>query len=178
MKLLALADIDDPEWHGGEGRADALLSLGDVAAGVILRAAAAWKCPSVLAIKGNHDNDAPFPPPIIDLHLRTVELGGVRCAGLNGCLQYKPRGHFLYYQEEVEAFLESFPVVDVFLSHNSPRGIHDREDEVHTGFSGLNAYIERAMPRLLLHGHQHCNHETLAGRTRVIGVCGWRLINI
>ena len=98
--------------------------------------------------------------------------------GLNGCFQYKPRGNFLYYQEEVDAFLESFPAVDVFLSHNSPRGVHDREDEVHTGFNALNAYIERAAPRLLLHGHQHQENETLVGRTRVVGVFGWRVMEI
>ena len=178
MKLLVIADIDDLRWQGGCGRADALLSLGDIADAVILQAAEAWQCPAVLAVKGNHDDDAPFPEPIIDLHLRTCELGGLRFGGLNGCWQYKPRGHFLYYQEEVETFLAAFPAVDIFISHNSPRRVHDREDEIHTGFSGLNRYIERATPRLLLHGHQHQNSETAVGRTRVIGCFGWRVIEI
>ena len=70
-----------------------------------------------------------------------MELGGLRCGGLNGCWQYKPRGPFLYYQEEAEAFLADFPAVDIFISHNSPRRVHDREDEVHTGFNALNSYI-------------------------------------
>jgi Icc-related predicted phosphoesterase len=178
MKLLVLADIDDLRWRGGSGRADALLALGDIADMVILQAAESWQCPAVLAVKGNHDADAPFPAPVIDLHLRTVKLGDFGFGGLNGCLQYKPRGHFLYYQEEAEAFLDAFPAVDIFLSHNSPRGVHDREDEVHTGFTGLNAYIGRAAPRLLLHGHQHQDRESLVGRTRVIGVYGWKVIDI
>jgi uncharacterized protein len=176
MKLLVLADIDDLRWRGG--RADVLLSLGDIADAVILQAAEAWQCSSVLAVKGNHDADAPFPAPIFDLHLRTMELGGLRFGGLNGCWQYKPRGHFLYFQEEVEAFLAAFPTVDVFISHNSPRRVHDCEDDIHTGFAGLNSYIERTAPRLLLHGHQHQKRETLVGRTRVVGIFGWRLMDL
>lgn len=178
MKLLVLADIDDLRWRGGRGRADALLALGDIPDAVILQAAEGWQCPTVLAVKGNHDADVPFPAPVVDLHLRTVELGGLKFGGLNGCLQYKPRGQFLYYQEEVEAFLETFPAVDIFLSHNSPRGVHDREDDVHTGFIALNTYIERAAPRLLLHGHQHLERETRVGATRVIGVYGWKVIEV
>jgi Icc-related predicted phosphoesterase len=178
LKLLVLADIDDLRWRGGEGSADVLLSLGDIADAVILQAAAAWQCPAVFAVRGNHDSDAPFPEPIVDLHLRTAELGGMRFGGLNGCLQYKPRGAFLYYQEEVQSFLEDFPAVDIFLSHNSPRHVHDREDEIHTGFTALNTYLHRASPRFLLHGHQHQEHETLLGRTRVVGVYGWKVIEI
>ncbi|HEX7503541.1 MAG TPA: metallophosphoesterase [Acidobacteriota bacterium] len=178
MILLALADIDDLSWQGGRGRADALLALGDMADQVILQATEAWQAAAVFAVRGNHDSAAPFPPPIVDLHLRTAELGGLRFGGLNGCWQYKPRGAFLYYQEEAEAFLESFPAVDVFISHNSPRRVHDREDDVHTGFSALNSYIERAAPRLLLHGHQHRERETLVGATRVIGIYGWSVIEV
>lgn len=178
MKLLVLADIDDLRWRGGCGRADALLALGDIADEVILQAAENWQCPAVLAVKGNHDADAPFRAPVVDLHLRSVNIGEFSFGGLKGCLQYKPRGAFLYYQEEVETFLEAFPAVDIFLSHNSPRGVHDREDDVHTGFIALNTYIERAAPRLLLHGHQHLERETLVGRTRVIGVYGWRMIEV
>ena len=56
--------------------------------------------------------------------------------------------------------------------------MHDREDEVHTGFSALNSYIERVAPRLLLHGHQHRERETQVGETRVIGVYGWKVIEV
>jgi uncharacterized protein len=176
MKLLVLADIDELQWQGGRDRADVLLSLGDIADTVILQAAEAWQCPAVLAVKGNHDADAPFPAPIVDLHLRTMELEGLRFGGLNGCWQYKPRGNFLYYQEEVEEFLKAFPAVDIFISHNSPRHVHDRDDEIHTGFTALNAYIERTVPRLHLHGHQHVEWETVVNNTLVIGVYGWKVI--
>lgn len=41
MKILVLADIDDLNWQGGNGHADLLLALGDMADTVILQAAKA-----------------------------------------------------------------------------------------------------------------------------------------
>lgn len=70
--------------------------------------------------------------------------------------------------------LAAFPPVDIFLSHNSPRGIHDREDEVHYGFEGLTTYISKENPAFVIHGHQHVNKETQVGDTQVIGVYGHR----
>ena len=70
------------------------------------------------------------------------------------------------------------PPVNVFLSHNSPRVIHDRDDGIHVGFDGLNAHMSRAKPKLLIHGHQHVERETIADGTRVLGVYGWELIEV
>jgi Icc-related predicted phosphoesterase len=64
--------------------------------------------------------------------------------------------------------------VDIFVTHNSARLVHDREDDVHLGFAAFNQYIQRAKPKLMLHGHQHENIETLIGTTRVIGIYGYR----
>ena len=178
MKILVLADIDDLSLKHGPGRADLLLSCGDVADRVILEAAEAYECPAIFAVKGNHDSDEPFPSPIEDLHLRTIEHGGLTFGGFNGAWKYKPRGPFLYEQEEARKLLEDFPPVDVLLSHNSPRGIHDRDDGVHTGFQALNEYIERAKPAAVIHGHQHLVRESRLGETRIIGVHGRRLIEI
>ena len=178
MRFLVLADIDDLRWRGGTGRADAVLSCGDVADRVILEAAEAYGCRRVFAVKGNHDAFAPFPPPIVDLHLSAQVVEGITLGGFNGCWQYKPRGHYLYSQEEVERHLAAMPRVGLFLAHNSPRGVHDREDGVHLGFDAFTAYIHRARPRLLLHGHQHHAVETLVGETRVLGVHGHALIAV
>ena len=178
MKFLVLADIDDFRWRGGEGRADALLSCGDIADRVILEAAEAYGTPAIFAVKGNHDTDAPFPDPIVDLHLLVREFEGLKLGGMNGSWRYKPRGHFLYDQWEIEELLAEFPAVDIFLSHNSPRGIHDQDDDVHEGFDGLRSYLLRASPRVLIHGHQHVDRETVLGGTRTIGVCGHRVIEV
>lgn len=178
MKMLILADIDDLHWNHGEGDADLVLSCGDVFDQVILEAASAHSCAFILAVKGNHDADVPFTKPIIDLHLSVYEWKGIRFGGINGSWRYKSRGPFLYDQEEVQKCLATFPPVDVFLSHNSPRHIHDKEDAVHTGFEGLTAYIQRTKPRIVIHGHQHIDRETQLDDTRVIGVYEQRLIEI
>jgi len=178
MKLLIIADIDDFHWNHGEGKADVLLSCGDVSDPVILEAARAYACPLIFAVKGNHDTNAPFPKPIVDLHRRVCEHGGIRFGGINGSWRYKPHGHFLYDQEEVQRSLDAFPPVHVFLSHNSPRRIHDKEDEVHYGFDALNAYIQRAKPRFVIHGHQHVDKETQIEGTSVLGVYGHRLVEV
>ena len=178
MKILILADINEIHWKGGHGQADLLLSCGDVIDQVILEAAASFNCSRIFAVKGNHDPSGDFPSQVTDLHLRVEEFRGLRLGGLNGAWRYKPKGHFLYNQWEVDRFLASFPRVDVFISHNSPRGIHDKEDGVHCGFVGLKTYTERMKPKLLIHGHQHLNCETQLGETRIVSVCDHRLMEI
>lgn len=178
MKLLVLADIDDSCWKHGSGSADVLLSCGDIVDQVILEAARAYGCRVVFAVKGNHDSPQAFREPIEDLHLRSRTHDGIRFGGYNGSWRYKPKGYYLHDQDEVQDALDAFPPVDVFLSHNSPRGIHDREDGVHLGFEGMAAYIRRTNPTIAIHGHQHMVGETVFGETRVIGVYGYGLIQI
>jgi Icc-related predicted phosphoesterase len=177
MRFLVLADMDDLWWEHGEGQADVLLACGDLSDDVIRGAAEEYHCKRIFAVKGNHDRIESFPVPIHDLHLKVVEYDGLTFGGLNGSSKYKPRGSFLYEQEEIAAALANFPPVDVFVSHNSPRGVHDKEDGAHYGFEGLLAYIERAKPKLVLHGHQHISKATQIGPTRVIGIYGNRLID-
>lgn len=178
MNLLILADMDDFHWPHGGGRADLLLACGDLTDQLIQEAAQAYGNPRILAVKGNHDMPVPFPCPIEDLHLKVVEVGGLRIGGLNGCWKYKNRGAFLYDQTEAHALMADFPPVDILVTHNSPRGIHDREDGVHQGFDALNDYIHRHEPRLVIHGHQHVDRETVVGWTRIVGVYGQRLLAV
>lgn len=44
---------------------------------------------------------------------------------------------------------------DVFLTHASPRHIHDREDPCHKGFECFNWFIKKYAPTLMIHGHIH-----------------------
>ena len=178
MKILAISDIDDFHWEHGSGRADVLVSCGDVSEQVILEAAESYGCETILAIKGNHDSNMPFQQPITDMHLQVKEIHGLRFGGLSGAWKYKPRGHFLFEQWEVEKYLSNFPTVDIFFSHNSPRGIHDQEDEVHCGFDGLYTYVLGRRPRFLIHGHQHVNQVSKLGETTIIGVYGYKVIEV
>ena len=178
MRLLVIADIDDLRWKGGPGQADLLIACVDVSDPVILEVAEAYHCNRIFAVKGNHDFPASFPHPIVDLHLHVESYGEIAFGGFNGSWKYKPRGHYLYEQAEAMDLLKGFPPVDIFVSHNSPRGIHDKEDDIHTGFDVLRTYIQSAKPRLLIHGHQHLDAETLSAETKVLGVYGHRLIEV
>jgi len=178
MNILVIADDDSFTKTPTRERADVLISCGDMADQVILQTAEATQCSRVFAVKGNHDGAGSFPTPIADLHLRTENIGGLSFGGVRGSWRYKPRGHFLYDEDEVAEFLATFPPVDVFVAHNSPRHIHDRDDEVHLGFEAFVGYIRRAQPRFFFHGHQHISEETRIDETRVIGVYGQQRFDI
>lgn len=179
MRALVLADIDDFTWRGPSRPVDLVLSCGDVYDAVILGAARACSASQVFAVKGNHDSSLPFPAPITDLHLRAVTLpNGLRLGGFNGSWKYKPRGLFLYDQDEALMRIERLPAVDVLLSHNSPAGVHERDVDIHQGFEALLEYIHTHSPRLLIHGHQHLARETVVGRTRVVGVFGSTILEL
>ena len=45
--------------------------------------------------------------------------------------------------------------LDIFLTHASPRHIHDREDACHKGFDCFNWFIRHFRPTYLVHGHIH-----------------------
>jgi len=176
LNLLVIADDESLAPHLPDCSVDILVSCGDLPDGLISEAARRSNCREILAVKGNHDSSAPFPAPIKDLHLKVFEFHGLRFGGFCGSWKYKPRGNYLFEDFEVEQLLASFPAVDVFVTHNSPRLIQDRDDEVHTGFAAFNGYIQRAKPKLMLHGHQHQNVETVIAGTRVVGTFGHRLL--
>jgi Icc-related predicted phosphoesterase len=174
MNILVIADDESLSTRLPEIDADLLISCGDLPDDLILQVAARSCCREILAVKGNHDSSAAFKSPIREMHLVTYEFGGITFGGFCGSWKYKPRGNHLFEQSEVDQHLAAFPPVDIFIAHNSPRLIHDRDDEVHIGFTSFNNYIERAKPKLFLHGHQHENIETRIGETRVIGTFGYR----
>ncbi len=53
---------------------------------------------------------------------------------------------------------------DIFLTHASPRHIHDKEDQCHKGFECFNWFIEKFKPAMLIHGHIHL-YDLQATRT-------------
>lgn len=55
---------------------------------------------------------------------------------------------------------------DIFLTHASPRHIHDKEDPCHRGFECFNWFIKKFRPSLMLHGHIHL-YDLQAKRTTV-----------
>lgn len=45
--------------------------------------------------------------------------------------------------------------LDIFLTHATPRHIHDHEDPCHKGFDCFNWFIEKFKPTYMVHGHIH-----------------------
>jgi len=176
MTILVIADDDTVCNSVPEKRCDVLVSCGDLPDEVILMVAQRVKCTHILAVKGNHDSSGAFDSRITDLHLNTVTVDGVTFGGFGGSWKYKPKGHFLFEQQEVDAALETFPRVDVFVGHNSPNGIHDKADDVHIGFNAFVSYILDKHPKLFLHGHQHKNQRTFYAGTKVLGIYGHRTL--
>ena len=74
--------------------------------------------------------------------------------------------------------LRDFPRVDVFVAHNSPARIHERDADVHQGFEAFLDYIDRMQPAYFIHGHQHMNQVTRRGETTVVGVFGEALLDL
>jgi len=178
MTLLVIADDEALLKTLTDTNADVLVSCGDLPDQTIIHASQRCRCRHILAVKGNHDSSARFPAPIVDLHLRSHTIRGITFGGFCGAWKYKPKGNYLFDQADVESALAAFPRVDVFVTHNSPRMVHDRDDEVHTGFAAFNGYILRTHPRWLLHGHQHLNIESTVGETHVTGIYGYRFVVI
>jgi len=178
MTIVAIADDDSLIGNLDCGPVDVLISCGDLYDAAIRRAGAYYRPRKVFAVRGNHDPDIPFPDGVVDLHLRRKTFEGVRFGGFGGSWKYKPRGHHLFEQAEVSGIMRGFPEVDVFVTHNSPRGIHERDSEVHQGFEGFVNYLDRVKPRLMIHGHQHLDVTTMRGETTILGVYGERVIRL
>ncbi len=45
--------------------------------------------------------------------------------------------------------------LDIFMTHASPRHIHDHEDPCHIGFECFNWFIQKFKPTYMIHGHIH-----------------------
>ena len=173
LNIIAIADDDFLICHiEPNAEVDILISLGDLYDVTLQKAIDLYAPEHVIAIRGNHCVADEFPIPTIDLHPQTIELFGLTFGGFAGSWQYKKFGNHMYTQDESHQLLENFPTVDVFIAHNSPRGIHERDTGSHQGFDAFLDYIDRVQPRYFLHGHQHCRDISYRGNTCIMGIYG------
>lgn len=87
-------------------------------------------------------------------------------AGVSGSMRYN-NGQDQYTEREMKwQLLKLAPVMlynkirygrccDIFLTHASPRHVHDKEDPCHKGFECFNWFINKFKPGMLIHGHIH-----------------------
>ncbi|HWB02906.1 MAG TPA: metallophosphoesterase [Verrucomicrobiales bacterium] len=178
MQIVAISDEDYTICRMEGTRPDVLIALGDILDATIERAINFYRPRITFGVRGNHDTSAPFGAGVIDLHCKTQQFENLTFGGFEGCWRYKPRGHHLYEQEEVSSLMKDFPSVDVFVAHNSPAGIHERDTETHQGFKHFRNYIDWHHPRWFIHGHQHVSAVTEHGTTTVIGVYGEQVLTL
>jgi uncharacterized protein len=156
----------------------------------------------LLYVPGNHDPayDEKIPAAhalgceYIDLKVRSVK--GLNIAGVGGSIRYRPECPNQYTQSQMYSRISSFiprllwylprhgNILDIFIAHSPPQGIHDDNDQAHTGFSAFRNFIQTFKPRYFLHGHTMVyknNIEssiTKVGTTTVINVYPYRIIEI
>jgi len=215
VRVLAVSDeIDEALWAGvGVARgAELVLACGDLPFDYLDYLMNALDVPLVF-VPGNHDPDvsgyrtsrtgltlraglparSPWPDGAVNADGRIVDAGGLRLAGLGGCLRYRDGpNQYTDGQQARRAWvlrwrawrqgLRDGKGVDVLLTHAPPRGIGDGDDAPHQGFAALHSLVARLQPTLLLHGHVPvCGAATPGqrlGSTIVRNVTGRHLLDV
>lgn len=105
----------------------------------------------------------------------------------NGLCQYTNSQMFFKLLELVPRLLcnklRYGTYLDIFLTHASPRHIHDKEDPCHKGFECFNWFIKKFQPTYLVHGHIHLYdmntpRTTQVGQTTVVNAFSYTILNL
>ena len=73
--------------------------------------------------------------------------------------------------------------LDIFLTHATPRHIHDKEDPCHKGFECYNWFIKKFKPSLMTHGHIHLYDQSeervsVSGDTTIVNAYSHIVVDI
>lgn len=123
---------------------------------------------------------------------KTVEVAGLRVAGLGGSIRYK-EGPNQYTQRQMtwrSARMEmrhrlrrpSRRNIDLLVTHAPPLGVGDGTDAPHQGIKSLHRLTRVLQPTYLLHGHIHPygidQPDRQLGGTRIVNVIPYKLIEV
>lgn len=181
MKWLILSDLQGvlyEDWQSfmkmDNADLDVIVTLGDIDTLFLKSLSEKFKGKRFIGILGNHDfyGDLEYYG-IENLHGKSIPVNGLKVAGIEGCVSYKKEKDApMYSQADILHLCNQLPCSDIVFSHNSPYGIHDKEDKAHIGFIGLTEYVKACKPLYVFHGHQHSNKMTVDGSTKIISVYG------
>ena len=193
VRVLAVADEEVPAMssRARDLRVDLVLAAGDLPWDYLERLGSIVDAPAAF-VPGNHDplttSRSPGPRGFVDLDGRMLVVGGLRVAGLGGCVRYNGGVHQYtqrQYDRRSRALLRSARgsgPVDVLLSHAPPLGLGDEDDPSHLGISALHGVIETLRPTWHLHGHIHpfglVKGDRHLGPTTIRNVIPWQVIEI
>jgi Icc-related predicted phosphoesterase len=191
VRVLAVADEEVPamQSRARDLQVDLVLAAGDLPWDYLESLVSLLDAPAAY-VPGNHDPGAGSGPGgMIDVDGHIVTVGGLRIAGLGGCVRYN-NGPHQYTQVEYDkrarqllrAARASDPV-DVLLTHAPPLGLGDDEsDPSHVGISALQGVIETLRPTWHLHGHIHPygmhKPDRQLGSTTIRNVIPWHVMDI
>jgi uncharacterized protein len=105
----------------------------------------------------------------------------------NGLDQYTDRQMLFHLLELVPSLIHNKwkygRYLDIFLTHASPRHVHDLEDPCHKGFDSFNWFIKKFQPAFLVHGHIHlydlsAPRVTICGATTVVNAYSHYVIKL
>lgn len=192
MKILAVSDEESPHlWservRDVAGNVDVIVSCGDLQNDYLDFLLTMINAP-LLYVFGNHDEHAIEGGICIDG--RVCEFGGVRFLGLGGSMRYRQGEHMYSESEMRRRYWRLLPGlwiaggVDVLVTHSPARGWGDLDDRAHAGFEVFNVILNRYRPKYMLHGHVHPSYGRVkrehvhTSGTRIVNVCGYRLIEL
>lgn len=131
MKAVVIADEESLAGRMPVCNVDLLISHGDLNNVTIERAGRRYNAKTAIAVRGYHESLAAFPQSVVSVPYSVMVTKGVSFGGVGGGWRYKKRGWYLYEQEDVSRGTSLSSKVDVIFAHNSPRGVHERDGDVH-----------------------------------------------
>ncbi|MGA9102015.1 metallophosphoesterase family protein [Aeromicrobium sp.] len=191
VRVLAVADEEVPSVQSRvrDVRVDLVLAAGDLPWDYLESLVSLLGAPAAY-VPGNHDprtGHGVGPGGLVDVDGHVQTVGGLRIAGLGGCVRYNDGPH-QYTQKEYDSRARVLlreardAEVDVLLTHAPPLGLGDESDPPHVGISALHGVLETLRPSWHLHGHIHPygmhKPDRQLGPTTIRNVIPWQLIDI
>ena len=192
VRVLAVADEEVPAMRSRvrDLHVDLVLAAGDLPWDYLESLVSLLDAPAAF-VPGNHDpvtGPGAGPRGLVDVDGRVLPVGGLRIAGLGGCVRYNDGPH-QYTQREYDRRARRVlkqarhgGAVDVLLTHAPPLGLGDEPDPSHVGISALHGVLETLRPSWHLHGHIHPygmhKPDRQLGPTTIRNVIPWQLIDI
>jgi Icc-related predicted phosphoesterase len=194
VRVLAVSDEEVPamESRARDLQVDLVLGAGDLPWDYLERLVSVVGAPAAF-VPGNHDPridriKAPAPHGMVSVDGMAHTIGGLRVAGLGGCVRYN-NGDNQYTQQEYDqrarrllASVRGTAPVDVLLTHAPPLGLGDEDDPSHVGISALHEVLAALQPSWHLHGHIHpfgmLKDDRHVGPTTIRNVIPWQVIDI
>lgn len=209
IKALAVSDQIDPRIHSATLRermpdVDIVFGCGDLPARYLEFLADALNKP-VYYVLGNHleemtrqgDRGRPAEPQgCVDLGGRVIrdEATGLILGGVPGSPRYRDGEEQQYTEFQISCMVAKMiprllmnrlrygRALDVLVTHSPPRGVNDRSDPPHRGFTSLLTFLHRFRPAYHLHGHVHLYdrnvpHTVDFEGTRVVNVYPYQVLS-